>query len=178
MFVVNFKLDYKKILIACVVIALFIATIIEFGNKNNIINVNSDIANYDFDLNDENYTEMLKNIHDNLDTCVGKTVHMSGFIFRMPDFKENYIVCGKNTIANNEDKVAGILCEYENAKELLDNEWIEITGVIIKGEYNGEKPVLKIGKITKITAPSNTFVTNINEVNRESTTQNINSSNS
>ena len=162
MFVVNFKLDFKKIFIACLLIALFVATIIEFGT-NNATNVNSNISSYDFDLNEENYTETLKNIHENISESLGKTIHLTGFVYRMPDFKENYIVCGRNTISNNEDKVAGILCDYKDAKNLVDNEWIEITGVITKGEYNGETPIIKVGTIKKVTAPANTFVKNILE---------------
>ena len=162
MFVINFKLDYKKILITCVVIALFIATIIEFAG-NNTSTVVSNADKYDYDLKEENYTEILKTIHDNIDGSIGKTIHMRGFVFRMPDFKENYFVCGRNTIANSEDKVAGFLCEYDKASEILDNEWIEITGVIIKGDYNGSMPIIKIGSLNKITAPANTFVDNINE---------------
>ena len=75
-------------------------------------------------------------------------------------FKENFIVCGRNTISNNEDKVAGFLCKYDESSKLLDNEWIEITGVITKGDYNGQMPVINIGSLEKITAPANTFVTN------------------
>ncbi len=163
MFVVNFKLDIKKILIACVIIALFVATIMEFGTKTSSSSVNSNISNYDYDLTDENYTECLKNIHENIEENLGKTIHLTGFVFRMPDFKENYIVCGRNTILNNEDKVAGILCDYSDAKNLVDNEWIEVTGVITKGNYNGDMPILKVGNIKKITAPANTFVKNIME---------------
>ena len=161
MFVVNFKLDFKKILIGSIVIALFVATIMEFGTKTS--SVNSNISNYDFDLNDENYTSILKTIHENIDENLGKTIHLSGFVYRMPDFKENYLVCGRNTISNNEDKVAGILCDYSEAKSIIDNEWVEITGVIIKGNYNGDMPIIKVGSLKKITAPANTFVKNILE---------------
>ncbi len=175
MFVVNFKLDYKKILIACVVIALFVATIMEFGTKTKTSSVNSNLENYDFDLTESNYTELLKNIHDNIDTSIGKTIHLVGFVFRMPDFKENYIVCGRNTISNNEDKIAGILCDYADAKSLVDSEWIEITGVITKGEYNGQMPIVKVGKLTKVTAPANTFVDNILE--EQKTTNNKSNNN-
>ena len=163
MFVVNFKLDYKKILIGCIVIALFIATIMEFGTKTSSSTVNSNISNYDFDLTEETYTEILKTVHENIDEHLGKTMHITGFIFKMPDFKENYFVCGRNTISNNEDKVAGILCDYVEAQGLVENEWVEITGVITKGNYNGDMPILKVGSIKKVAAPANTFVKNIIE---------------
>ena len=55
------------------------------------------------------------------------------------------------------------MCEYKDSSKLIENEWVEITGVIIKGEYNETVPVIKVGNIKKITAPANTFVKNINE---------------
>ena len=163
MFVINFKLDFKKIFICCVVIAIILATIIEFGTNAHDMQVNANNPNYDFDLNDQNYTKSLKQIHDNIDTNLGKTIHITGFVFRMADFKENYIVCGRNTISNSEDKVAGILCDYQESKNLVDNEWVEITGVITKGNYNGDMPIVKVGTLKKITAPANTFVDNVLE---------------
>lgn len=163
MFVVNFKLNLKKILIFCVVIVLFAVTIIEFTNTERVSSVNAKNENYDYILNDENFTTILKNIHDNIDENLGKSIKISGFVFRMPDFKEQYFVCGRNTINGGEDSVAGFLCSHEDAKKLVDNEWIEITGVIIKGDYNGIMPIIKVGNIKKITAPANTFVNNINE---------------
>ena len=163
MFVLNFRLDYKKILLICFVIALLFVTIIEFG-ENKTTNVASQNLNkYDFEFTDENYTKILKDIHSNINSNIGKTVKISGFVFKMPDFKETYFVCGRNTISNNEDTIAGFLCEYKDSSKLIENEWVEITGVIIKGEYNETVPVIKVGNIKKITAPANTFVKNINE---------------
>lgn len=163
MFVVNFKLDFKKILLVCFILALLVVTIVEFGTNPETSNVASKTGNYDYVFTDENFTKTLKDIHSNIDSNIGKTVKISGFVFKMPDFKENYFVCGRNTISNNEDTVAGFLCEYTDAKKLIENEWVEITGVIIKGEYNETMPVIKVGNIKKITAPANTFVENINE---------------
>lgn len=165
MFVINFKLDFKKILFACVVIAAIIATIVEFGtNKTSIVSSNKD-NNYDYTFDEANYTKYLKEIHENIDANINKTVKITGFVFKMPDFKENFFVCGRSTISNKEDTVAGILCKYDDAVKLNDNEWVEITGIITKGEYNGVMPILKVGNITKITAPANTYVDNIEEKN-------------
>lgn len=163
MFVVNFKLDFKKILFACVVIAAIVATIVEFGtNKTSIVSSNKD-NNYDYTFDDKNYTKYLKEIHENIDANINKTIKITGFVFKMPDFKENFFVCGRSTISNGEETVAGILCKYDAATNINDNEWVEITGIITKGEYNGIMPILKVGNITKITAPANTYVDNINE---------------
>ena len=158
MFVVNFKLDFKKILFACVIIAAIVATIVEFGTNNtSIVSSNKD-NNYDYTFSEENYTKFLKEIHDNIDANVNKSVKISGFVFKMPDFKDTYFVCGRNTISDNEAHVAGIVCKYDDALKLNDNEWVEVTGIITKGDYNGIMPILNVGNITKITAPANTYV--------------------
>ena len=158
MFVVNFKLDFKKIFFSCILIAAIIATIIEFSNGTNSISTSQKQENYDFILTEENFTNTLKQIHENIDENLGKTVKMSGFVFKMPDFKDGYFVCGRNTVINNENNVAGFLCNHSESSKFIDNEWIEITGVITKGDYNGVMPIIKVGNVTKITAPSNTFV--------------------
>lgn len=164
MFVINFKLDAKKMLFIFIFVALVIATIIEFGS-NQTSSVASKNENYDITFTEENYTATLNEIHSNIDSYLGKTVKISGFVFKMPDFKEEYFVCGRNTIFNGEDTVAGFLCQNKDASKLIDNEWIEVTGVIIKGEYNGTMPIIQVGNITKITAPANTFVKNALEPN-------------
>ena len=163
MFVLNFKLDFKKVLFGCILVALLVATIIEFGNINTGAVISKNTDTYDYVLTDENYIEVLKKVHNNIDENVGKTIKINGYVYRMADFKENYFICGRDIIQNNENNIAGFLCYNDKASELLDNEWIEITGVISKGEYNGEMPVIKVGNIKKITAPANTFVENINE---------------
>lgn len=162
MFVLNFKLDFKKLFFTCVLIAAIIATIIEFGNnKTSIVSSNKD-NNYDYSFTDENYTKYLKDIHENIDANINKSVKITGFVFKMPDFKDTYFVCGRNTIQDRENKVAGLLCKYDDSTKLVENEWVEVTGIIQKGEYNGQVPILNVGNITKITAPANTYVENIN----------------
>ena len=89
---------------------------------------------------------------------VGKTVSISGFVFTMPDFKDSYFVCARNMILSGNEKVVGFLCNYDEASELLESEWVEVTGVIEKGFYQTDMPIIKVKTIKKITAPENTFV--------------------
>jgi uncharacterized repeat protein (TIGR03943 family) len=165
MYVVNIKLNLKKVLIVLIIIILTVTTILKFSSTSKIISLNTseksgENTNYDYNLTDENFLSVLKEIHENIDSNLGKTVKLTGFVFRMPDFKEDYFVCGRNTIINNEDIVAGFLCKSDQENSLIDNEWIEITGVIVKGEYNTVMPVIQVGSIKKVTAPANTFVQN------------------
>ena len=164
MFVINFKLNIKKILLVCFALGLAIAAIVEFSNIDTATVSSKKDKAYDYLIDENNFCEAIKNIHNNIDENINKTIKISGFVFRMPDFKDTYFVCGRNVIKDSEDMVAGILCETNDASKLLDNEWVEITGIISKCDYNGEMPLIKVGSIEKITAPNNTFV-NLNENN-------------
>ena len=154
MFVCNMKLNVKKILIISAVVIVTIALFFEITSmfKNNFSN------SFDFVLDENNFTETLKVVHDNIDENVGKTIKLSGFVFRLPDFKSNYFVCGRNMLLGDEEKVVGFLCTYNKDVELADGEWIEITGTIIKGYYTTDMPVIQIKNINKIPAPPNSFV--------------------
>lgn len=154
MFVCNMKLNVKKLLIFSAVIIVAIALFFEITSmfKNNLSNT------FDYVLDENNFTETLKVVHDNIDENVGKKIKLSGFVFRLPDFRSNYFVCGRNMLLDDEEKVVGFLCTYNKDIELSDGEWIEITGTIIKGYYTTDMPVIEIESVNKITAPTNTFV--------------------
>ena len=154
MFVCNMKLNFKKILIITVVIIVAVALFFEIFN---MLNSNSS-ERFDYVLDTDNFTEILKTVHDNIDANLGKTIKLSGFVFKLPDFKEGYFVCGRNMILDDDEKVVGFLCSYNGELELTDSEWVEITGKIIKGYYMDDMPVIEITSINKITAPVNTFV--------------------
>ncbi|MBQ8042694.1 MAG: hypothetical protein IJ272_00895 [Clostridia bacterium] len=154
MFVCNLKLNLKKILIISAVIIVAIALFFEICNMLK----GSSSNNFDYVLDTENFTEILKTVHDNIDANVGKTIKVSGFVFRLPDFRANYFVCGRNMLLDDDEKVVGFLCTYNGDMELADNEWVEITGTIVKGYYTTDMPVIEITSINKITAPTNTFV--------------------
>jgi len=154
MFVCNMKLNVKKLFIISAVIVVAIALFFEITSmfKNNTS------GSFEYVLNENNFTEVLKSVHDNIDENVGKKIKLSGFVFRLPDFKSNYFVCGRNMLLGDEEKVVGFLCTYNQDIELTDGEWIEVTGTIIKGYYTTDMPVIEIKSINKITAPTNTFV--------------------
>lgn len=153
MFVLNIKLNTKKILITCLIVCIIVASVIEIINYTKIKK-----RAFDFVLNETNFTTVLKQVHDNIDGNIGKKIKLSGFIFTMPDFKQTYFVCGRNMLLSGEEKVVGFLCDYADLNTLSEAEWVEIEGVIIKGYYISDMPVIKVKKLTKITAPENTFV--------------------
>ena len=159
MFICNVKINIKRIMMFLAIIAVIIAVSLELGLFSND-NKKVDIYNesFDFVITEKNFTNMLKSIHEDIDKNIGKTVSISGFVFTMPDFKDNYFVCGRNMILSGNEKVVGFLCDHNKASELLDGEWLEVSGVIEKGYYQTEMPIIKVKSIKKITAPENTFV--------------------
>lgn len=153
MYICNLKLNIKKILTFCLVIAIAITLTLEIIDMNK-----NDNAVYDYELTSENFTEVLKDVHNNIDANIGKTIKLSGYVFTLPDFKQNNFVCGRDMMFGGEEKVVGFLCEYNGNTKIAEAEWVEITGKIIKGYYMGDMPIIKIDSLNKITAPANTFV--------------------
>ncbi len=159
MFVYNFKLNIKKVMIVLGIIAVAVAISLELGLfKKDNKNINIYDNDFDYVISETNFTNMLKTIHENIDENIGKTVSISGFVFTMPDFKDNYFVCGRNMILSGDEKVVGFLCNFDEASDLLESEWVEVTGVIEKGFYQTDMPIIKVKSLKKITAPENTFV--------------------
>lgn len=154
MFVCNFKFNLKKILIIAIIVTLVVALVFEITNMIKDKQAND----FDYILDSQNFTEVLKTVHDNIEENVGKTIKLSGFVFRLPDFKSNYFVCGRNMMLDGEEKVVGFLCTHNKDIELADAEWIEITGTISKGYYMTDMPIIQINSMCKIAAPANTFV--------------------
>ena len=111
-------------------------------------------------LNNENYTNVLKEVHDNLSTYIGQQISFSGYVYRVADLKDNQFILARDMIINNKNQtvVVGFLCTYENAKNFANDTWINITGTIEKGDYYGEIPIIKITKIEEISIPNEPFV--------------------
>ena len=154
MYICNLKLDVKKILIIIAIVAISVALIVEVSSRLKI----SNNGGFDFVLNENNFTDVLKSVHDNIEDNIGKTIKVSGFVFRLPDFEDGYFVCGRNMLLDNDEKVVGFLCKYDGNLNFKDSEWVEITGCFEKGYYMTDMPVIHIDTIYKITAPANTYV--------------------
>ena len=131
-------------------------------NKENVINITS-----------ENYTNVLKTVHDNLDDYIGKKICFTGYVYRMYDFSDSEFVLARDMIVSpdNQTQVVGFLCDCNKIKNFENNTWVEITGKITKGYYHGDIPIIKIQEIKKIDIPNentcvyppnNTYIPTIN----------------
>ena len=88
-------------------------------------------------LSSKNYTNVLKTVHDDIDSYVGCQINFTGYVYRVLDLTDNQFVLARNMIVSSDFQsvVVGFLCDYEKAKDFKDDDWVEITGKITKGDY-------------------------------------------
>ena len=166
MLICNMKIN-SKVLFKIVFVILFILVIIMSGIgiykiftpkeecvsnslTNNKVNV----------ISSSNYTNVLKNVHENLNSYVGMRIRVTGFVYRLYDFNESQFVIAREMIvsADYQGVVVGFLCNLNESTKYKDGTWIEIEGEITKGNYHGEIPVIEVDKIKETNVPSEEYV--------------------
>lgn len=162
MFVYNVKFSSRKffkVIIACLVIVALILTGVAiyktFGNRNS-----STSPNDVYTIDSNNYTNILKAVHDKLDDYVGQNISFSGYIYRVYDLQKDEFVLARDMIidSDNNSLVVGFLCHSENSANLQDGTWVNIVGEITKGYYHGEIPVIEVSQIVEIPKPADSTV--------------------
>lgn len=165
MFVYNIHFNKTKIvkiiftIIALILVFFFLYAAYRIFNQ--IISVNDKMPNPDIiNIETSNYTNILKAVHDDLNTYIGKKICFSGYIYRVSDFNENQFVLARDMIisSNLQTLVVGFLCNSNKTKNFEDGSWVSITGEITKGNYYEEIPVIEIIEIKKIEKPKNCYV--------------------
>ena len=126
-----------------------------YSNSKNTVSDSSVI-----EISPNNYTNVLKTVHEDLDSYIGKTIHFSGFVYRVFDLSDTQFVLARNMIidADNRSVVVGFLCNYNDAKNFADTTWVDVTGTIIKGSYHGDMPIIEVTDMHKTDCPSDEFV--------------------
>ena len=99
-----------------------------------------------------NYANILKTVHENIDSYVGKKINFTGYVYRVSDLQDNQFVLARNMIINSSSQsvVVGFLCECDT--------WVEITGEIVKGSYHGDMPIVRITDIKAVDTPKEEYV--------------------
>ena len=112
------------------------------------------------EITPNNYTNVLKEVHDNIDTYVDKKIKFTGYVYRVFDLKDSQFVLARNMIISSDMQavVVGFLCNYEKAPDFADNTWVEVTGIIAKGNYHGDMPIIEITEINTVECPNDEFV--------------------
>lgn len=107
-------------------------------------------------ISPNNYTNVLKTVHENIDSYVGKKINFTGYVYRVLDLQDNQFILARDMIINSnfQTVVVGFLCESDIAKNFKDNTWVEITGEIYNGDYHGPMPIIKITDIKSVDKPN------------------------
>lgn len=166
MFICNVKLSkvFKIFFIAVAILMVVffgIGVYKIFSKAYGYFNVSDSINSPEvIQLTTRNYTNILKVAHENIDSYVGNTINFTGYVYRVIDFNDNQFVLARNMIISSDYQavVVGFLCEYENAKDFADNTWVEVTGTIIKGNYAGDMPIIKVTEIKQTEQPTDEYV--------------------
>lgn len=169
MFVFNVKLNRTRIfkfilaIMAIICIALVGMGIVKMINSNNEIQKSNSTCmptNEVAYLTDENYTNILKEVHENLDTYIGQKICYTGYVYRVPELEDNQFILARDMQIENTNQtvIVGFLCSLQNAQEFENYSWIKITGSIEKGYYLGDIPCVNISEIEKTSKPENCVV--------------------
>lgn len=160
MFVYNFKVNAKLLVKILFIIIAIVITIYFLITLHKIYSNSFKVKNYTKEeniiyLTAENYTNILKSVHENIDDYIGKKICFTGYVYRLLDFKETQFVLARDMIISSDMRtlIVGFLCDYKNIKEFENETWVEITGKITKGKYHGDIPIIKIKNIQKIEKP-------------------------
>ncbi len=100
---------------------------------------------------------------DHLERYIGKTIQFKAMVLIPDGFQKNYFVPGRMAMTCCADDMAflGFACEYANASELKQKEWVEVTATISKEyweDYKGEGPILHAISVTKTKAPKDEII--------------------
>ena len=128
-----------------------------FSGANNSSKSNSCIPQSGVSqISPKNYTNILKSVHENIDSYVGKKICFTGYVYRVLDLQDNQFVLARDMIVNSNSQtvVVGFLCEYDESKNFDDNTWVQVTGEIFRGDYHGDMPIIKITDMKSVDKPS------------------------
>ena len=140
MFIYNLKVNGGLALkIIIVILSIFMAVVFGFSIYKIFFTsgkflINDKIEKQDItEIKTENYTNILKAVHDNPDSYIGMKINFTGYIYRVIDFKEEQFVIARDMFINESKTqavVVGFLCESKDVKNFKDGTWVNITGNI------------------------------------------------
>ncbi len=166
MFVYNLKVNGNFVLKGILIFILSVALIILSISVYNIYHKSKFLVNDTFTTNNpvtiqsKQYTNILEEVYNDVDTYVGQNINFTGYIYRLADMKENEFVLARDMLINSDSQsvVVGFLCTSDNAKNFKDGTWVNVSGSIVKGYYHNQIPVIEITKMEETSKPEEEFV--------------------
>lgn len=167
MFIFNFKINENKtakifMAILCIIVLIITAFICYKVIFNNFFKTNDTYLseNTVYTIEARNYTNVLQQVHNDIDTYVGQKIKFTGYVYRIYDFTDEQFVLARNMIVSSDFQtvVVGFLCHYNLAKNFETGSWVEIEGTITKGNYYGDMPIIEIEEIKQVDVPDEEYV--------------------
>lgn len=165
MFIYNLNLSkhnlIRVLIISIAVIAIIFFAISAYKIFAQTVKVKDSIPEPDMcTMETDNYTNILKTVHDDLDTYIGQKIRCTGYVYRISDFSSSQFVIARDMVISSDFQtvVVGFLCNSKDAKNLADKTWVEVTGTITKGDYHGDIPVIEITELKQVAQPKDVYV--------------------
>jgi len=112
-------------------------------------------------VKEEGFLETLTSLDLYRDNFIGKTIRISGFVYREDDMSEDTFVISRMAMqcCSADASPYGFLVQWDDANAFEKDKWIEVIGTFGLTEYNGIEIVqLKATEITTIEAPNDPYV--------------------
>ncbi len=116
------------------------------------------------DIKDEDYAIWYRDLSEEMEKYVGKTVRFKGIVAHDNSFPKNTIVVGRHVMVCCEDDITyrGLVCKGVVVSGLAKRDWIIVTAKIEKEfheMYEDEGPVLHATEIKRTSEPEQQVVT-------------------
>lgn len=116
------------------------------------------------DIKDENYAIWYRDLSEEMEKYIGKTVRFKGIVAHDNSFPKNTIVIGRHVMVCCEDDITyrGLVCKGVVVNGLTKRDWIIVTAKITKEfheMYEEEGPVLYATEVKRTSQPEQQVVT-------------------
>ena len=113
------------------------------------------------EMNEDIFISYYNEINENPESFAGRTIKLSGFVFKEGDFAVNQLVLSRFFITHcvADASVIGFLTEFEGANQLQQDSWLEMEGVLAVENYDGyEMPIIKVTSWDMINEPKEPYI--------------------
>ncbi|MEF3306355.1 TIGR03943 family putative permease subunit [Paenibacillus sp. GYB003] len=112
-------------------------------------------------IKEEGFMELLTTVDLFLDRYIGKTMELTGFVYREPDMADNQFVVARLAMqcCSADSSPYGVMVESPMAKKLGKDQWVKLVGTIGKTKYN-DNEIMKLdaSSIQNVQAPETPYV--------------------
>ncbi|MCY8403752.1 TIGR03943 family putative permease subunit [Bacillus sonorensis] len=112
-------------------------------------------------MNDDLFADYYDEISSNPGDFTGKQIIVKGFVHKDPGLKKDQLVLSRFLITHciADASLIGFLAEWDGARDVKPDTWLEIEGTLGKASWNGNIiPVIKAEKRKMIKEPKHPYV--------------------